>query len=173
MEHTVDTQKMDALKALADTNLKISEAKGFLIKLQEIETDYLVEREKKAVARIQNVLIESRELFHEVSTNYKEVNDLCRSASEFATFLGEAFRDFNSLVKDFDMRQDLWEAEVRAREAEFAEIKKLINVDRVLLKNDQDSVKRDKELLDIAKKKLSDDQGEVRRAIKRLKENRT
>lgn len=163
---------MDALKALADTNLKVSEVKGHLIKLQEIETEYLVEREKKAVLRIQGIITESRELFQEVSTNYQEVNNLCKTASEFASFLGEAFRDFNSLVKDFDVRQDLWDAEVKKREEEFAEIKKLINIDRVFLKNDQDSVKKDRELLDIAKRKLADDQEEVKRAIKRLKENR-
>lgn len=51
-EHTVTSEELKALQALAKLNIKISEARETLEKLYETETEYLIERERKAVERI-------------------------------------------------------------------------------------------------------------------------
>lgn len=171
-EHTISKEHMDSLKALADTNMKIGEARGTLVKLQEVETGYLVEREAKAVAVIQKVVENSADLLKEVKTNYREVHDLCSVASSFAEFLVEAYGSFSALKTAFDEKSTLWEAQVKEKEAEFAEIRKQIKQDNVLLANDKESLEKAKKALDIDRKKVVADRGEVERAIKRLKENR-
>lgn len=50
--HILEKKTMEAVKALSDLTLKISEQQNLLCKLQEEETEYLIEREKKAMERI-------------------------------------------------------------------------------------------------------------------------
>ena len=47
MEHTISKEEMDALKALSEINMEISKQKELLFKLQEEETQYLIDREKR------------------------------------------------------------------------------------------------------------------------------
>ncbi len=50
----VSTEQMNALKVLAETNVKISEAKQALFEMEKMETEYLIAREKKARERREN-----------------------------------------------------------------------------------------------------------------------
>lgn len=172
MEHNVDKEKMDSLKALADTNMQISTAKGTLVKLQEMETDYLVEREKKAVARVAKIFADSAELLEKATSNYAEVHDLCQTASSFADYLVKSYDSFSEVVRLFDEKSALWDESVKAQEAKFAEINRQIKTDRVLLENDKESLKKREGVLKQGERKLADDRASLERAINRLKEGK-
>lgn len=53
-EHIVRKEHMEAVRALSDINLEISKQKELLLKLQEEETQYLIDREKRFMERIKN-----------------------------------------------------------------------------------------------------------------------
>jgi hypothetical protein len=172
MEHTVDKQTMDSLKALADVNIKVSEARSLLSTLQAEETEYLEAREKRALGRIQKVHDESAMLIKQTGDNYEDVHTLCVSVTELAGFITEAYGKFASLKETFDDRAVAWEAHIKEKESEVAALLKLAEADRVKLANETKAVARTKVLIAQDKRKLDDERATLERAIKRLKEGR-
>lgn len=171
-EHELSKEHMDSMKALADTNMKIGEAKGTLLKLQEQETSYLKEREEKVHARIQKILDDSKELLAEAQANYSKIKELHDTVSSFSSFLSSAYDFFIGILKDFREKNDLWDNQASEIEEGFAKIRQEINNDRIRIKNDQEALIQRKKVLDVEKVKIDSDRGELDRAITRLKENR-
>ncbi len=171
-EHTLSKEKMDAMRALADTNMEIGVAKNTLIKLQEQETSYLEEREKKVMIRIQKILDDSKDLLAEAQSNYSQIRELHGTVSSFTEFLKEAYQAFLGLLKDFRERNDAWDNKVSEIETGFENLKRQINTDKVRIKNDTETLERAKAQMLIERRKIDDDRGELDRAIKRLKQGK-
>lgn len=163
---------MDALKALSDINLKVSEVRNALSELQEAETEYLVAREKKAMQRIAKVLEESEALVDQASENYQEVRDLAHAMSEAAAFFVETEKVFQGLLTDFNERSQEWDATVLQQEEQLANARKTIETDRIIIKNDRESIEQTKANLLEDKRRVEDGRETVQRAINRLKEGR-
>lgn len=170
-EKVVTAQHMEALQALADTNLKISESRALLTTLEEAETKYLVERERMATTRITEVLEASREVVLETKANYDEVQRFHGSVVAFADFLRQAYARFEAVVTLFDEKSRLWTTNIERQEAEIAEIRKLFSVDRAKIANEKKNIEVATKDLENGNRKLEDDRGTLERAIKRLKEN--
>ena len=172
MENIISKENMDSVKALAETNVKISEAKNALFKLKEDETSYLLIREKKVLKSIQKLHDDSAEIIKETKNNWKEVHELLNEASTLATFIIEAQGNFHKLLENFEEKDKLWQESVKKQEKETEEIKKLIKKDTVQIANDKKTLARERELIAIDKRKLADDQALLERNIRRLKENK-
>lgn len=170
MEHTIDTQTMQSVKALADTNIKISEARSVLFKLQETETEYLVEREKKILSRIQDNLEQSRSLIDETSKNHQGIKDLYSQCTSFVEFLDEVYDSFQEIVKNFDERSDMWEAKIGIQQDEILEQRKEIKIEQVRIKNDQKSLKDKEKLLQNMKSHIESRQAALESSYKIEKE---
>lgn len=128
-ETTVSKQNMDSLKALSDVNLKISEAKNLLFKLQEDETEYLELREKKALDKIKGALIESSNIVKETEENHDKVHDFCKKVSEYADFLFTAHERFRGMIEVFNKKNELWDEIVRKQDEDIAHQRNLIKQD--------------------------------------------
>lgn len=172
MEQTVDTQHMAALKALSDLNLKVSEARNMLVKLQETETEYLVSREKKAVERIQVALDASHALVEETNKNYDLISDLTRSVAESCSFLDLAHESFTGLTAAFSKKQERWENDLKNTEETIGNIQKSLKIERNQLEGDKKTLEMTKKSLQQAQVKLDDERAMIDRQIKRLKEGR-
>lgn len=163
---------MDSMKALADTNVKVSEARAIFEDIKKTESVFLVERERKALIIIDKVIVDSKTILDEAKGNYDQVMDLYRTISEFSEFLSKEYTSFKSLLDDFDRRNIEWTAQTNLRQTEIDAIMVQINSDKVRIKNDREGIDRDRDKLAIDRKKLNDDRGVVDRAIIRLKQNR-
>lgn len=163
---------MEALQALADTNIKISEAKGALFKLQETETEYLVVREKKAMDRIEKTIADSREFVDEANKNYEEVKNFALDASSFAESLIKAQGTFHKMLEEFEERNVIWEQEIGKQQDEIAEEKKNLKAQKTVIENDRKSLSKAKAQHSMDALKLAGEWGELNRAITRLKEGR-
>lgn len=129
MEHILDKEKMESMKVLAETSMKISEAKGVLFKLQETETEYLVSREKKAVARIQQVLNDSQEILDKALNNHAQVKEYTDSIMSGVEFLNETYKKFQGMLANFNERNELWEKNIKQKEEQIAHQRKLVETD--------------------------------------------
>lgn len=129
-QHILDKKQMDTMKMLADTNLKISEARGKIFQLEKDEESYLQSREKKALERIQKLFDDSSDLLKSAQGNYDSIQALCKQVMEFCDFLIDAQQKFQSLVDIFMERNKLWEEKMRKMSLEFEETKKLIDSDK-------------------------------------------
>lgn len=171
-EQELSKERMDAFRELAETNMKIGEAKNSLAKVKEAEEAYLKERDEKATERIQKIIEDSRDLLKEVKENYGEIHNLANTASSFAGFLLEMSDTFVGLLADFQEKDKLWNEKTKRQEEEFEQVRNEIRADKVKIKNDLEAITRKKQLLAEDRRKLDDERGTLERAINRLKEGR-
>lgn len=171
-EIIVTKEKMESLKVLAETNMAISEARNALFKLQELETEYLITREKKALDRIQKVLDESNEVINQIKINYLEVHELLGNARDMASFMIEAHNNFKKLLTDFKERDDLWHEQCDKKRDEFENLRKALKIDSVMIANSKKSMEKEKIRISEDRTRVDNDREELKRAIIRLKEGK-
>lgn len=171
----VNHEQMESLKALADTNLKISEAKTLLRDLQESETEYLNEREKKALERIQKVLDESTKLVAKTRNNHEEIHKFCTEVSSYAGFLKEIHVKFQAMLADFKERDVQWNLQCTRQHEELALIRKGIEHDQKDIETGRDEIKQGNEKAEQEKALIESRQEQIKSALEVLnnKENGT
>lgn len=168
----IEKARMDSLKALSETNMKVSESRVALAQLQEQVDAFILDREEKALNKISEMLEQSKATLQETHDNYDAVHSLARTASEFAAYLTESFAKLTAIRTTFDEKTALWGKEVEKTTEKYAEIQKLLKIDRDILKNDREGLEKEKRKLEIERIKLKDEWGTLERAIARLKQNK-
>lgn len=113
---------MESLKALASTNLKISEAEATLLKLQSAEKDYLEEREKKTFDMIQKIFENSKELIEKTKFNYDEVVKFYNVTVAFSSTLNEMWGKYETFIAQFNERNMFWEETYKNQMEELAKL---------------------------------------------------
>lgn len=145
---------MESMKVLADTSMKISEAKGVIFKLQETETEYLVEREEKAMTRINKLFSDSKDLLDKTKNNHEEIRKYAATVSEFHEFLNKTFDTFQSLLSNFNERNDLWERNIRKKEEEMASMKEEIKAEQKLIEIDKKDIEEKRKSIKQAQEQI-------------------
>lgn len=168
----VDAQKMDALKALSETNLKVSDARVNLANLKEEEGQFIKERENNAVKRVQEIFEESRLVLNEAAHNYQMTTELASTTTDFSSFLLDAYDKFKDIRTSFAEHRTKWEEEVKKREEQLGELKKHVEVDRKLVETSKGTIEKALKSLEVERKKIDDDRQTLARATERLKQNR-
>lgn len=163
---------MDALRALADTNLKVSEARNTLSKLQQEETEYLISREKKAVGRIIKILADSHSLVEETNKNYELISDFCQSVTESSKFLSQALEAFQALSKEKEAFYETWERDIKNQEDTIVSLRNGLKVEGSAVKGMIGQLETERKKIVDDTRKVADERGKVARAIERLKNNR-
>ncbi len=172
MENIVSTAQMEALKALSDMNLKVSEVRAELSELETMKEAFIVSREKEVSERIDALLQESRETIKETVQNYQDMKSFHKEVSTFADILRENKESFVKLVDSFEESKELWSKQVEEQENALIEAKKTLTVDRVKIENDRKSIESARKELERATRKLESDRGTIDRKIARLKANK-
>lgn len=171
-EEQISQEKMKAMQVLAETNVKIGEARGILTNLKAEEALFLDEREQKALARVQTILDESEETLKKAFSNYEEIKKFASTASDFANFLLEAYNDFQELKKTHDEYTQEWEKKVESTETHLSEIKEQIKVDQEQIASDKESINKAWKAIGEEKRKIRSDRATLETAINRLKKGR-
>lgn len=170
MEKQVTHEQMNALTALANTNIEVSKAKELLFKMKENENEYLVLREKKAIAHIQKIIDDSQNILSKARDNYYETTQFYNTVSSFSSSLNESYLIFQEMLRDFEEKNTLWENSMKEREEKVKEFIKNIDEDRIRISNDKKGIESQKKLLDEEKIRINDMRGTVEREIIRLKQ---
>jgi len=171
-EIEVSKAKMDALKALADTNIAVSRAKETLQVLEENEAKYLLEREKKVVERVGKALNDSAQLVEQTIQNYELVKGFSDSVTEAGKKVSEVVESIEKHSALHEARVSAWEAKCNEQDAWISEQKKVIHLGHISLNSEKEGIEKRKKLLDQIERKLVDERGTLERAIKRLKEGK-
>lgn len=165
----IEKQKMDALRALSETNLEVSKVKKVLEDLKSDENVYIKEREEKVLAKIQTLLDESKEITKETVGNYTAIQDLMKETRILSQFVVEAHGELTELIKTFEETTKDWDAEVKNMQNELAEVRKQLKVEAIQIKNDQDSIEKRKKEVKNEERKVKDQRETLERALNRLK----
>jgi uncharacterized coiled-coil DUF342 family protein len=166
---TLKKEEFDTVKALANMSIKISEARETLTELQNTETTYIEERERKAVEKIQEVFEKSKDLLDQIHNNNEEVKTLYTVVSGYKDFLSEGQEKFTKLLQDFNERSELWEKFVEEKYKEFGKFEQEVMEQKRQIEQDKEDIKDKKEELRRIKIKLDDEREIIKRAVERLK----
>lgn len=170
--HEINKEKMDALRALSDTNLKVSAARVLLETLQKDETVYLQGREKRAVERIESVLKDSGDVLAQVSENYATTANLSNEVSQVCDKITELISVFTESRDLFATKCDDFDAYIGSQEDALVKLKQDLKVQKTMLDIKEKTLERASKQIDSDRRKLIDDRGALERSIKRLKEGR-
>lgn len=148
--HTLDQQSMSALQTLADTNVKIGEAKGILADLKAQETTYFQEREQATIVKIQSVLEDSETILAKINGNYAEVTQFYTEVSSFVGFLKEIQQNVSDSIANFNVHVTEWERQTD-------EERKALDLLARQLDVQQHGIETDKKVIAEGKKKMKED----------------
>jgi len=167
----IETTKkhMEALQALSGVNIKISEARETLAKLEKDKDAFLEARALDEVARLTQVLADSKQLIDSIDANYGEITELATIVKETAASLVSIHDGFAAYVRSFEKYQQERNAQLDARAGEVREMAQAVKVDRAKLKNEMISLEGVKKNINERETKLKDGWDELNRAIERLK----
>jgi len=141
---TVNKEKMESLRLLAETTIKISEAKNTLQELKSKQEEYLTLREDMAQKHIQKILEESKELLENTHSNYTKVNVFCREVMSYADGLSEMQVGVQNLLETFKNKAIQWEKNAELQTIELSHQKKLVEQDKENLKEWEKRIEKDK-----------------------------
>lgn len=165
----VNNEQMNALKALSETNMKVSEAKATLIKIEETKQQYFKIREKETNERIDKILIESASLLQEARLNYYETTQFHHTTASYADAVKTAHETLLQNVKEFEERNTIWEQSMKKQEANLNEIKKVITIEKVRILNDKKNIEQNQKIIENDKRLIESRQEQIKSALEVLK----
>lgn len=161
----LNKQTMTAMETLANTNVKIGEAKGILQKLQEIETTYLEEREKATVLKIDSILNESEHLLSKIHSNHEEINHFYSTTASFVGFLSEIQDKFLKTITSFNQKADQWEEYVKKTQSKIDLLNRDIKVQQQGIETDKKSIEKGLKAIENGKKVIESRQAQIASAL--------
>lgn len=169
IEIKLSKELAEVTKILADAYLEAGNAKIALANIKALEKDYISDREKKAIQKIQENLDNSRDLIQNISDNHKKVKDFSSTLTEFATLLDQIYAELNVTLQDFHKKDELWNKDIQEQQEEIEKQKQEIKIERIRINNDNESIKKAREVIKNEQIKLRDRQAMIRRTMDRLK----
>jgi len=163
---------MQALQALSEVNIKISEARNLLLELQEKETEFIVLREKKVLKRIDEVIKESQNLLSIVDQNYKHISEITVGIADFNEKIGRLSAEYTSLIAEFEAENEEWERRIGRQLDDIATQKQNLKILEAFLQNQREGIQQEREKLVEDQKILHKDRQSLKNAIIRLKKGK-
>lgn len=165
-------QHMEALQALSHVTIQISEARETLANLEKNKEKFLEARAGDEVARINQVLADSKKLIDEIDANYGEITELATIVKETAASLVSVYDSFNQYVGWWEQYRAERERAIDERQKQVESLARQVGIDRTKLSNEQASMEQVKESLRNKEKQLNDDREQLERNIKQFKERK-
>jgi len=145
---TLSKEQFNSVKELAETSVKISEAKTILLNLENTKDEYISKREQETIEKIQGIFDKSTESIKNIRQNNEEIHTLYTVVSTYKQFLSEAYTDFKEMLTEFNEKSDLWDKKVENQYKEFSKIEESIKKDTEDIENTKKDIKKEKEQID-------------------------
>lgn len=160
---TLDQQTMTALETLAQTNVKIGEARGILADLKLTETSYFEEREKATIEKIQAVLDDSEGIVAKIHDNYYEITQFYADITSFVGFLSQIQESVQTTIESFNKKVDVWEGQTKREEERLGVLRQNVETQQKQLDIDKKSrtealkkIKDEKQLINSRQQQIAE-----------------
>lgn len=167
---TIEKEKFESVKLLADMSMQISDAKRRLLDVQKTETEYLEAREKKATERIDQIYKDSQDFLDKAQKSYKKVNDFCKVVASYAQSLDDIHATFKELHKDFEKKSALWEKNTAKQNNDIAKMRAIVESDAKMLEDKEKRLRGEEEELKKLRKHIESQQATLLVAYKKEKD---
>ena len=120
----VDSERMRTLESMAKATMDASEVHRNLQELESTETEYLAEREGRAVAAVERVVEESEGVLKQAEENYRAAEAVAGTVSSLSGRVSDILGRVKTVLSLFDEKSRLWEARAAATEERLLEAKR-------------------------------------------------
>lgn len=166
---TLDQEKFEGLKELAEIQENISLGRAEILKLKETTEEYMVVREQEAEERVIKVLKESREFLDKTTRNQEQLSRYNTELREYAQELAQIAKAISTLFKDFNTRMREADNDVKEYFDSFNELKKRIKLDKLNIQEDRKQLERQRVEIRDAWRLLRDRQETLEKGFVELK----
>jgi chromosome segregation ATPase len=168
-EIQITKEKMENIKALAEINLQISEAKNALVKLKNSENDYIKEREAVVLKEITDLYEKSKEIISNISKNSEEIDIYIKTITQTTNFLSEIHEDFQKMLKDFLETKEEWDKEYKKQSKALEETGKYQEAQLKFLYNERKNNENTLKTIEKEKEIIRSKQAQIKSALEVIK----
>lgn len=118
----IGKEEAGALKRAASANMAASAAAERLKEAERLESDFLAEREGRAIAMVDSVVLRSEEVLKTADQNYRDLDALSGSVESFADRSMDLLGRIKAVFERFELKSAKWEADMKAREERVADM---------------------------------------------------
>lgn len=168
MNQILDHEQFEGAQVLAEIGTKIAAGRALLIELESSKEEFLNGREVEALARVNEVLKQSRELIDEIGKNHSELVG-------YRTQVDGYFEDVRCLLQavknwkeSFDTQNAAILKEINEKIKENNTIIEQIKGNRALLDGETQDIARRRKIIAEETIKMNDERGVLDRAWKEL-----
>jgi chromosome segregation ATPase len=153
---TLDHEKFNTAKEIADINIAIAEARTTLAALGASREAFLTGREQEAIARIKKVLDESKDVLDDIDRNHHELSsyrvELKHHADVLRTWHDQLLADMETLKETF-ARAD---AALEKKRASVGALVIQLRTERTQVAEDRKQLKREEQQIAEAWRQIKD-----------------
>lgn len=165
----LEKDKMDTLKQLAEVNIEISNAKAILQNLKSNIQDFLEKRKLLEEDTIRKVYSESKGIIDEIQKEFSKIHAYYNEIRSYTVFLQELQSNIISQIDVFTENSEEFIQYIQGEFTKISELKKDLENDRIINKNEFDSIQKAKVQLSKDRKHLESQQDTLATSFKEIK----
>lgn len=165
----LEKDKMDTLKQLAEVNIEISNAKAILQNLKVNIQDFLEKRKLLEEDNIRKVYSESKGIIDEIQKEFSKIHAYYNEIRSYTVFLQELQSNIISQIDVFTENSEEFIQYIQGEFTKISELKKDLENDRIINKNEFDSIQKAKVQLSKDRKHLESQQDTLATSFKEIK----
>lgn len=140
----IEKDKMDTLKQLANVNIEISNGKAILQNLKDDIDDFLKERKVLETGVIDRVRIESKQIVDDIYKDFSKIHAYYNEIHSYTGFLQELQVNIHTQIGTFKETSKDFMEYIASEQNKLSELKKDIENDRLINKNELESIEKAK-----------------------------
>lgn len=160
---------MDSVKAIAESNLKLSEALSDIRKIKEEKVKFIIDRENEAMIAVQSVLQDSKEMLIEATSNHTDIQLFLGEVTALHEQVKQTSDELDSVLKLFVERNLAVEADVKLIIDDVSLKRNNIDIDKKRIENDMEAIKKKNIQVSEEMRNIMSIKGALEREINRLK----
>jgi hypothetical protein len=143
----LEQEQMKIMQAIAEANIKISDARTELSTLKAEHDSYLKERENEVMEKLEALLDSSDEIIKKINKNHLKITDITKTVCGFADFIADLGQKTSDTIEEFKLAQERFHVYVVGRERQLGLISEENHLDRKRLDDAEEMINRKKEFL--------------------------
>lgn len=164
----LDHEQFEGAKVLAEIGTKIATGRATLVELERSKDDFLAGREADAIARVSEVLAQSKELIAEIGNYHDELVGYSREVDAYLADLLYLIQSVERWKEAFDKENSEKLVEINTKIAENKVILDKIQQNRSLLEGESAGIVTKRKALREETRKINDEWATLGRAAKEI-----
>jgi chromosome segregation ATPase len=169
----IDKARMDGLRELSITQNKVGEAKMALDKLQKATAEFITQREKEALEKIDELFKQSGEIVAQINKNFAETTQFANTVATFSGFLEEMYLKVMDMLSLLEEKNKAWEAKLNKRTEDLSVVESKLQEQARILEKEKQNIEVLNKKLDDKHKLLASRRASLEQAIKDFKQDGT